>query len=174
MSIEDKLKEAKKLGKEPAKLSEPEKENLTGIIAILKEILDEVLIKALEMPKDDAFKFVRAYTTAIEYAETNLSRPDFKPPDETEESEEIVRLEPVEHPKLEKVLAGLSEESQRKARELLTCVKTYLRLEEKGEDGSEALCPDCTPERVIECIRVEDPTVVDELDKELRAAGVIR
>ncbi|GAH63913.1 unnamed protein product, partial [marine sediment metagenome] len=38
----------------------------------------------------------------------------------------------------------------------------------------QVLCPDCSPEKMIVCLRVEDPTIVDEMDEELRKAGVIR
>jgi hypothetical protein len=49
-----------------------------------------------------------------------------------------------------------------------------MKLEEDGEDGSQVLCPDCSPEKMVICLRVEDPTIVDDLDEELRKAGVIR
>lgn len=162
MSIEEKLEKAKKLGVEPAELSEPEKENLSSIVSLLKEILDAVLKRALEMPKDNAFNLVKNYTAAMEHAE-NPTVPFYQTP--LEGVEEAVKPEPVEHPKLEVILEGLSEDMQRKARELLDCVKTYLKVEEEEGDGSLALCPDCTPEKVVECIRTADPSVRDEMDQ---------
>ncbi|GAH71865.1 unnamed protein product, partial [marine sediment metagenome] len=78
------------------------------------------------------------------------------------------------HPKLEDIFAVLPENVCAGARRRLSCVKSYMKLEEEGEDGNQVLCPDCTPEKMIVCLRVEDPAIVDELDEELRKAGVIR
>jgi len=168
LSDKEKLRKAKELGKKPIELSEPEKENLGEMITLLKSFLDEVLEEALAKPRDEALKLVNSYVLAMEQADRMK---------ETEpETEPIARppAEPVIHPKLNDLLDGLSDEMSGKDRELLTCVKSYLRLEEEGDDGSKVLCPDCTPEKMIACIRVEDPTVGDELDEELRQAGVVR
>ncbi|GAH42870.1 unnamed protein product [marine sediment metagenome] len=58
MSLEEKLTKAKRLAEEPVDLSDPEREILGDIIALLKEVLDQVLEDALAKTRDEAFKLV--------------------------------------------------------------------------------------------------------------------
>lgn len=184
MSVEEKLKEAQELAAKPIDLSEPEKEKLTQIIELIKEGLDGVLEDALSKTRDEAFDIIRGYLIAMQKGgsigldegpthDREDSRVDELIPEE-ELAEKKPPTKPIVHPQLDDIFAGLPEDLRRRARELLSCVKSYVRLEEEGEDGSQILCPDCTPDKMIECIRVEDPTVIDELDEELRKAGVVR
>lgn len=165
ISIEDRLREAQELAAKPINLSEPEKERLTQIIELMKDSLDKVLEDALSRPRDEAFKIVSGYLIAMQgggkIGGEEVGR--VKPP-----------AKPIIHPKLEDIFAVLPENVCAGARRRLSCVKSYMKLEEDGEDGSQVLCPDCTPEKMIVCLRVEDPTIVDDLDEELRKAGVIR
>lgn len=170
MTLEEKLKKAQALGKKPIELSEPEEHVLKDMISLLKEGLDQVLEEALKMPRDEAFKKINSYVHALSSAapleeaieiEDKIEKP--KPPSK-----------PVAHPKLEALLNELPEDKQSRARTVLSCIKAYNRLEEEGEDGNQALCHDCTPEKMLACIKVEDPRVIDELDQELRKAGVVR
>jgi len=183
MSVEEKLKEAQELAAKPIDLSEPEKEKLTQIIELIKEGLDGVLKDALSKTRDEAFEIIRGYLIAMQKGgsigldegpthDRENSRVNELIPEE--ELAEKPPTKPIVHPQLDDIFAGLPEDLRRRARELLSCVKSYVRLEEAGEDGSQVLCPDCTPAKMIECIRVEDPTVIDELDEELRKAGVVR
>jgi len=187
MSVEEKLKEAQELAAKPIDLSEPEKEKLTQIIELIKEGLDGVLEDALSKTRDEAFDIIRGYLIAMQRGGTiepdsidegpthdrENSRVDELIPEE-ELAEKKAPAKPIVQPQLEDIFAGLPEDLRRRARELLSCVKSYVRLEEEGEDGSQVLCPDCNPAKMIECIKVEDPTVIDELDEELRKAGVVR
>ena len=178
MTIEEKLKKAQALGKKPVELSEPEEEVLDKIITTLKEGLDQVLEEALKMPRDEAFKKVNRYV----YALIRATHPDAPSIEETveEEAEETKKVKPklpvkpVVHPKLENLLKELPEDKRGRALIVLSCIKAHNKLEEEEEDGSQALCPDCTPEKMLACINVEDPRVVDELEQELRKAGVVR
>jgi len=164
ISIEARLREAQELAAKPIDLSEPEKERLTQIIELMKDSLDKVLEDALSKPRDEAFKTVSRYLIAMqEGVKVDEVKSEMKPP-----------AEPVIHPKLEDIFAVLPEDICAGARRHLSCVKSYTKLEEEGEDGSQVLCPDCSPEKMIVCLRVEDPTIVDALDEELRKAGVIR
>ena len=164
ISIEARLREAQELAAKPIDLSEPEKERLTKIIELMKDSLDKVLEEALSKPRDEAFKTVSRYLIAMQDGgKLGEVKSEMKPP-----------AEPVIHPKLEDIFAVLPEDICAGARRHLSCVKSYMKLEEGGEDGSQVLCPDCSPEKMIVCLRVEDPTIVDELDEELRKAGVIR
>ena len=164
MSIEARLREAQELAAKPIDLSEPEKERLTQIIGLMKDSLDKVLEDALSKPRDEAFKIVSRYLIAMqEGSKVGEVGPKIKPP-----------AEPIVHPRLEDIFAVLPEDLCAGARRHLSCVKSYTKLEEDGEDGSQVLCPDCSPEKMIICLRVEDPTIVDDLDEELRKAGVIR
>lgn len=162
MSIEARLREAQELAAKPIDLSEPEKERLTRIIELMKGSLDKVLEDALSKPRDEAFKTVSRYLIAMQ--------------DGGKVGGEIKSemKQPVIHPKLEDIFAVLPENVCAGARRRLSCVKSYMKLEEDGEDGSQVLCPDCSPEKMVICLRVEDPTIVDDLDEELRKAGVIR
>ncbi|MBA7467570.1 hypothetical protein ES707_02791 [subsurface metagenome] len=163
ISIEDRLREAQELAAKPIDLSEPEKERLTQIIELMKDSLDKVLEDALSKPRDEAFKTVSRYLIAMQEGGVAEIKSEIKPP-----------AEPIIHPKLEDILAVLPENVCAGARRHLSCVKSYMKLEEEGEDGSQVLCPDCSPEKMIVCLRVEDPKIVDDLDEELRKAGVIR
>jgi len=165
ISIEDRLREAQELAAKPIDLSEPEKERLTQIIELMKDSLDKVLEDALSKPRDEAFKAVSRYLIAMQDSGKvgGEIKSEMKPP-----------AEPIIHPKLEDIFAILPEDICAGARRYLSCVKSYMKLEEDGEDGSQVLCPDCSPEKMIVCLRVEDPTIVDDLEEELRKAGVIR
>jgi len=164
ISIEDRLREAQELAAKPIDLSEPEKERLTQIIELMKDSLDKVLEDALSNPRDEAFKIVSGYLIAMQGGgKVGEVKSEMKP-----------LAKPVIHPKLEDIFAVLPENVCAGARRRLSCVKSYTKLEEDGEDGSQVLCPDCSPEKMIVCLRVEDPTIVDDLDEELRKAGVIR
>jgi len=165
ISIEEKLRDAQELAAKPINLSEPEKERLTQIIKLMKDSLDKVLEDALSKPRDEAFKTVNGYLIAMQEGSKVGGEvgPRMKPP-----------AKPIIHPKLEDIFAVLPENICAGARRHLSCVKSYMKLEEEGEDGSQVLCPDCSPEKMVVCLRVEDPTIVDDLDEELRKAGVIR
>jgi len=165
ISIEARLREAQELAAKPIDLSEPEKERLTQIIELMKDSLDKVLEDALSKPRDEAFKTVNGYLIAMQEGGKvgGEAKSEMKPP-----------AKPIIHPKLEDIFAVLPENICAGARKRLSCVKSYMRLEKEGEDGSQVLCLDCSPEKMIICLRVEDPTIVDELDDELRKAGVIR
>lgn len=173
MTLEEKLKEAQALSAKPVKLSEPEKEILTNIISTLKEGLDQVLGEALKMPRDEAFKKINSYVQALIDAPATKKKV-VEGVEVKAEIEEEKPQKPMEHPNLEDLLKELPQDKQSRARVVLGCIKLYNKLEEEGEDGRQALCPECTPEKMLECINTEDPQVVDELDKELREAGVVR
>lgn len=165
ISIEDRLREAQELAAKPIDLSEPEKERLTQIIELMKDSLDKVLEDALSRPRDEAFKIVSGYLIAmqegVKVGGEGVDR--VNPP-----------AKPIIHPKLEDIFAALPEDICAGARRHLSCVKSYMKLEKEGEDGSQVLCSDCSPEKMVVCLRVEDPTIVDDLEEELRKAGVIR
>lgn len=176
MSLDEKLKEAEALSKRPVKLSDPEKEILTNIVSTLKEVLDQVLEEALKLPRDEAFKKINSYVQALIDAPRARQAVIKKAVEgvETAEEEEEKPQNPMEHPNLEELLEKIPQEKQKRARIVLNCIKLYNKLEADGEEGRQALCPECTPEKMLECINVEDPKIVDEIDEELREAGVLR
>lgn len=176
MSLDEKLKEAEAMSKRPVKLSDPEKEILTNIVSTLKEVLDQVLEDALKLPRDESFKKINSYVQALIDAPRARQAVIKKAVEEVEESveEEKKPQKPMEHPVLEDILKELPEKKQSRARIVLNCIKLYNKLEADGEEGRQALCPECTPEKMLACINVEDPRVVDEIDQELQAAGVLR
>ncbi len=173
MSLDEKLKEAEAMSKRPVELSDPEKEILTNIVSTLKEVLDQVLEEALKLPRDDAFKKISSYVQALIDAPLARQAVIEKAVEESVEEEKKPQ-KPMEHPVLEEILKELPEKKQSRARIVLNCIKLYNKLEAEGEEGRQALCPECTPEKMLECINVEDPRVVDQIDKELQDAGVLR
>lgn len=172
--LNEKLKEAEALSKRPVKLSEPEKEVLAKIVSTLKDVLDQVLEEALKLPRDEAFKKINSYVQALIDAPHERQAVIERAVEGVEESvEEKKAQKPMEHPVLEDLLKELPEDKQDRARIVLNCIKLYNKLEEDGEEGCQALCPECTPEKMLECINVEDPRVVDGIDQELREAGAL-
>jgi len=175
MTIEEKMKKAQALGEKPIELSEPEKEILTKIITTLTEGLEQVLEEALELPRDEAFKKINTYVYALIKA-THPDAPSIEEGIEPETKPEKPKTppKPVIHPKLENLLKELPDDKQSRALTVLSCIKAHNKLEEEGEDGNQALCHECTPKKMLACITVEDPRIVDEIEKELREAGVVR
>ena len=173
MSLDEKLKEAEAMSKRPVKLSDPEKEILTNIVSTLKEVLDQVLEEALKLPRDESFKKINSYVQALIDAPRARQAVIKKAVEGVETAEEEKPQKPMEHPVLVDLLKELPEDKQERARIVLNCIKQYNKLEADGEEGRQALCPECTPEKMLECINVEDPKVVDGIDKELREAGVL-
>lgn len=177
MSLDKKLKEAEALSKRPVKLSEPEKEILTNIVSTLKDVLDQVLEDALKLTRDEAFKKINSYVQALidaPRARQAVIEQAIEGVEEGVEEKKPMEQKPMDHPVLVDLLRELPEDKQERARIVLNCIKLYNKLEADGEEGRQALCPECTPEKMLECINVEDPKVVDDIDKELREAGVLR
>lgn len=175
-AAEEKLAQAQELIIKPIDLSEEERKRLEEVVALIKESLDEMLKEALTKPRDEAFTIVGDYTRALLSARGKAAQTEEAiSPEGTVPLEEVI---PVVHPELDDLFYGLPAGFSRRAREVLNCVKQYRKLEEMGEEPTQVLCPDCTPKKMIECIRSEDPTIIDELDEEireeLRKAGLLR
>ncbi|KKN63859.1 hypothetical protein LCGC14_0497370 [marine sediment metagenome] len=175
MSLDEKLKEAEAMSKRPVELSDPEKEILTNIVSTLKDVLDQVLEDALKLTRDEAFKKINSYVQALIDAPRARQAVIEQAVEGVEEKkpQEPMEQKPMAHPVLVDLLRELPEDKQERARIVLNCIKQYNKLEADGEEGRQALCPECTPEKMRECINVEDPKVVDGIDKELREAGVL-
>lgn len=166
----------------PVKLSEAEKEKLRSIFKEVHELLDENLEAILKADRDNAYRYanllIQAFNQAnVDYAQgveaeerkapsaVNLEPPTTKEPT-------VMRVELGERPNFHGILNQLTEEEGRKAVALLDCVKTGLDIELDGGDPSDALCYGldrvCSAEEMRKCIRTEDPTVLDEMDRDLQ------
>ena len=167
MTLEEKLKEAQALSEKPVEMSEPEKEILTNVISKLKEVLDQVLTDALEMPRDEAFKKVSSYVEALINAPKARQALIKEVAEKDEEVEDEKPKKLMEHPELEELLSELPAGKRTRALLVLSCLKQYNKLEEEGEDGRQALCPECTPEKMLECINLEDPQIVVGVGEEI-------
>lgn len=169
-AAEKKLARAQELIIKPIDLSEEERKRLEEVVNLMKESLDEMLKEVLTKPRDEAFTIVREYTIGLQTARSKIQ-------DGVEDiSEEAILPKeaiPVIHPELDDLFYGIPAGLTRRAREVLSCVKEHNKLMEEGEDGTLVLCPECTPKKMVECIQVEDPAIVDELDEELRKMGLL-
>lgn len=170
-AAEEKLVRAQELIITPIDLSEKERKRLEEVVNLMKESLDEMLKEALTKPRDEAFTIVREYTIGLQTARSKIQDGVKETPEEAILPEEVI---PVTHPELDDLFYGLPAGLTRRGREVLSCVKAHNKLVEDGEDGTQVLCPDCTPAKMIECIRSEDPAIIDELEEELRKAGLLR
>jgi hypothetical protein len=82
---------------------------------------------------------------------------------------DIVQGAPViltDPPDFQGIFDALTSEAQKKARQLLDCVKDYFR--EDGP-GLEVICRDCSVESIQECLRSADPSIDDILTHLIRA-----
>ncbi len=196
LSREDRWKKLQEELERPVKLSNTEKEKLRNIFKQVHDLLDENLEQILEASRDDAYRYANLLIQAFNQADADYAdgvqvvESDRKPTpdvveDEEEETERIsVNLElPIAQaeratielgprPDFHKILGQLSEREREKARRLLDCVRSGLALEEMGEDPSQSLCHGldrhCSVEEMKACLRTEDPSILDEMDRDLQ------
>jgi hypothetical protein len=165
-SLADKLKKIREELKTPPKLSTVEAEKITATFEAMKEILDDTLKLVLEKDRAEAFRYTNLLVTAIQQADVNFIggvavEPEINEENpETPKNEKTKTTQPTEKPDFLGFTQGLTPHQMNVAQRL-DCFKQY---EELGDD---IVCLDCTQEKMIACIRMEDPTINPDDDFEL-------
>ena len=172
----------------PSKLSEIEKEKITAVFERAQQLLNENLEIILGLERDEAYRYTDLILQSLMTADTNfiagVEAPSFV-------EKEVTALEPIigspqtsEPPKdlelgpkpdIHEILEDLTVGERGKAKHLLDCVKSALKLYEDGDPRyNDPLCygPDriCNANEMRKCIRTEDPTLEDDMDTDLKAA----
>ena len=173
-SIVDKLKKIREDLKTPPTLSTVEAEKITATFEAMKEILDDTLKIVLEKDRAEAFRYTNLVVTAIQQADTNFIGGVVaeKLINEENDPNEIIEpdglnavrtsKEPVEKPDFIAFTQGLSTRQMNVAKRL-DCFKQF----QDEEVGDAIVCDDCSQEKMIACIRMEDPTIDPNDDYEL-------
>lgn len=192
LSREERWKRLQEELARPVKLSELEKEKLRSVFEEVRQLLDENLEIIIEADRDDAYRYANLLIQAFNQAESDYA--DGVGVEEVEEGDHMpprgirppvnlerpavgspsrVGIDLGERPDFHGILGQLNEKEREKATTLLDCVKTGLELEGMGEDPSKALCHGldrhCSVEEMRNCIGIEDPSVMDEMDRDLQA-----
>lgn len=182
--MKEKLDELRKKLKTPPKLSDTEKEKFTEIFEGLQLVLKETLEAVLDMDKDDAYKYLNLLVAGLQKVdvdyeagvEAKLAINEEKGPIESPESnglpEKARPTGPVVKPDFISFTKDLTQHQLDLGYRVLDCFKQF---EEVGDD---IVCPDCSLERMVACIRAVDPTInpADDIIKEVdeaRRAGKI-
>ena len=162
---EKKLKEIKLSIELPVKLSEVEKEKFTETFNALKGWLDDGLDTVLGMDRDAAYRYVDLLLKGLQKVDVDFVAvviPESKELDSVKpEKEEPVPV-PVVRPTKEQVdgwLDELTPKAKIVASEHLDCIKQYLDPENPA--GIDIICPYCSMEKMVQCIRDEDPSFED-------------
>jgi len=162
----------------PVKLSETERDKIKELFKTMHGLLDDDLEIILDLDRDDAYRYTDLIIQGFMTADINFIagvevEEGLAKPKEEKTKEEAVEMGP--RPDLHEILGELTEGERGKAKHLLDCVKIAVQLQEEGDPRyNEALCYGldrvCNAEEMRKCIRTEDPTVEDPMDKDLKAA----
>ena len=177
--LTDKLKEIQKKLKTPPSLSSVESDKITETFEAMKGILDDTLVVVLEKDRAEAFRYTNLLVQALQQADTNFiggvpPTPDVEPRPaadvEPQPAEPVVQSTaegstteglqiradspkgPVNKPDFLEFSKSLTPHQMNIASRL-DCFKQF------PEVGDAIVCTDCTMEKMIACIRLEDPTV---------------
>lgn len=163
---EKKLREIQLSIESPVKLSDVEKEKFTETFSALKGWLDDGLDTVLGMDRDAAYRYVDLLLKGLQKVDVDfvaVVMPESKELDSVKpvDTQEEPRPDPVVKPTVEQVdkwIAALTPKAKITASEHLDCIKQYLDPEGPGID---VICPYCSMEKMVQCIRDEDPTFED-------------
>ena len=176
--MKEKLDELRKKLKTPPKLSDTEKEKFTEIFEGLQLVLKDTLEVVLDMDKDDAYRYMNLIVTGLQKVDLDYvagveSKPAINEEKGPDESVEINGLPvkvhptgPVVKPDFISFMKELDQHQLDLAYRVLDCFKQF---EEVGDD---IVCPDCSLERMVACIRAVDPTIdpMQDIIKEVEEA----
>ena len=163
--LKEKLKQIKEDLKTPPKLSTVEVDKITATFVAMKGILDDTLQIVLEKDRAEAFRYTNLIVESIQQADVKFiggvaATIENDPEEDPDKSLLHPELGPVAKPDFKALLEALTPEQTNVAMRL-DCVKQY------EEVGDAIVCADCSPERMIACIRVEDPSIDPNKDFEL-------
>ncbi len=180
--LTDKLKEIQKKLKTPPSLSSVESDKITETFEAMKGVLDDTLAVVLEKDRAAAFRYTSLLVQALQQADTNFiggvpptPAVDVEPLPQpaaavqsTAEGSTTEGLQiranspkgPVAKPDFLEFSKSLTPH-QMGIGSRLDCFKQF------PEVGDAIVCTDCTMEKMIACIRMEDPTIDPNKDFEL-------
>jgi len=171
-SLADKLKKIREDLKTPPTLSTVEVEKITATFEAMKEVLDDTLKIVLEKDRAEAFRYTNLVVTAIQQADNNfiggvvveqVINPENSPNEIIPPlGQNAVRTKKgaVAKPDFMLFTKGLTTRQMGVASRL-DCFKQF------PEIGDAIVCPDCSQEKMIACIRMEDPAVDPDDDYKL-------
>lgn len=163
--LKEKLKQIKEDLKTPPKLSTVEIEKITATFKAMKEVLDDTLKIVLEKDRAEAFRYTNLIVESIQQADVKFIGGVTASVENEEDPETKTILKkgptgPVPKPDFLALTKELTEEQMNVAMRL-DCFKQF------EEVGDAIVCADCSPERMIACIRMEDPAIDPNKDFEL-------
>lgn len=173
---QDKLLKIRQEIELPVKLSELEREKFTKTFEALKEWLDDALAVMLEKNRDEAYRYINLLISHLQMVDADYiagasqASPVVVPLVEHSEAEEGKSEAPAHKIKSVKVVRPTKEEFEAmvdgmkpgmkvKAIKLLDCMKQY--FDPDSEVGIDIICSHCSPEEIVKCIRIEDPSIED-------------
>lgn len=179
--LRDKLQKISDKVKEPPKLTVEEKENFNEIFERIKGWLDDALEVVLEKDREEAYRYLNLLVAGLTKVDVDYIAGVVPPTAKKEENDAVEIIapgggdeqknvasskNPVVKPDLLELINQLPSKEQSIARRL-DCYRTYEELE-----NNEATCNDCGLEKLIECIRIIDPTInpAEDIIKEVEAA----
>ena len=153
----------------PVKLSETEIKKIDEIFTDFIKILGDVRNEVLAMDQPYAYRYMeillkKFIETKAEFEGKIVTQAGPRPT-----APPIIRVER-KPGDFREYFDQLTLEQQEIAQRKLDCVKSALKLEEAGENPSAPLCADCSLEAMMNCIRLEDPSIRDEMDVDLEKA----
>lgn len=155
MSIKEKLDQIRKDIAVPVKLSDNEKEQIKKAFMDVVSMLADSEKIVMEMSRDEAYRYVNLIIGGLQQADVNfIGGQKSKEPLINSNGEPVkkVRGEPALRPNYEGLLEQLEPEERKKA-EYLECFTSF------KESGIEAICPECTSEKMKTCIKTYDPSI---------------
>jgi len=167
--------------KEPQKLTVEEKENFKEIFEGIKSWVDDALEVVLEKDREEAYRYLNLLVAGLTKVDVDYIAGVVPPKTKNEENgeDEILGLQDEENlkdvasskkPVVKQDLLDLINQLPARERSIahrLDCYHTYEEIE-----SNEGTCVDCSLEKLIECIRVIDPTIdpAQDIIREVEAA----
>lgn len=159
----------------PVDLSEVEKERFNNLFEALKGWLDDARDVVLEKERDEAYRYVNLLIAHLQRVDVDFVAAVEPPQDPLDAGGHTgidlsIKRPPVRvrsrvvRPTKEQVdgwLANMIPAMREKAPVILACLKQY--LDPESDVGLDVICPDCSPDRMVACIRAEDPSIVDSM-----------
>ena len=156
----------------PVDLSEVEKERFNNIFEALKGWLDDARTVVLEKERDEAYRYVNLLIAHLQRVDVDFVAAVEPPRDPLDAGghDLSIKIPPVRvrsrvvRPTKEQVdgwLSNMIPAMREKAPVILACLKQY--LDPESDVGLDVICPDCSPDRMVACIRAEDPSIVDSM-----------
>jgi len=150
MSVKDKLEQIKKDIAIPVKLSDNEKEQIKRAFQAIREMLEDSEKTVIDMNRDEAYRYINLIIGGLQGADVNFIG--------GVKTKEILvdpkqKTGPSPRPDYEKLLEQLEPEERKKA-EYLECLTNF------KETGIDAVCPECTLEKMKTCIKSSDPSII--------------